>query len=86
MSTSYTGWVRGCCHEQSLSVISWLSSSSSVAASGYDECDSSDCETSLSEDVEVDISGLGPSQPKKARKEKRPTAKGSGRFRKVGIC
>ena len=31
---------------------------------------------------EVDISGLGPCQPKKARKEKRPTAKGSGRFRK----
>ena len=54
-----------------------LSSSSSVAASGYDECDSSDCETSLSEGVEVDISGLGPSQPKKARKEKRATAKGS---------
>ena len=36
----------------------------------------------LSEGVEVDISGLGPSQPKKARKEKRPTAKRSGRFRK----
>ena len=64
-----------------------LSSSSSIAASGYDnECDSSDCETSLSEGVEVDISGLGPSQLKKARKEKKPTAKGSGRFRKVGIC
>ena len=63
-------------------LIMFSSSSSSVAASCYDGESSSDCDISHSEDVEVDISGLGPSQSKKAREEKRPKAKGSGRFRK----